>query len=99
MDVSAAIKNLEKLVRQLSDSPSKLEIHKEIQSILANLDKYAETADIPIANYREARIRLVHSCDCLCKIQDDGHNESEHKAWAFGAIEKMKGYHCFNLQD
>lgn len=99
MSLKEALGQIEGIIRNLKSSQreERLEFHKEILTILTQIDKIEETNPAP--NYKIYKQDLLTSVEVLCALECDDAQEGEHLGRALLAVRRMVSYSCFNINN
>lgn len=97
MDRNLSLKAIEDLLDELhgAKQSERIQIYTTITS-LTNRIKECFGEDTP--NLNEYTAELLGHCEAIAGLDDgNGHDELQHFTWALAALNKLKSYHCLNV--
>lgn len=70
------------------------EIYNSIAAFAPECREMAERTNRPISVIKENIERLLHSCRCLARLEEDGHPLELHVTWALAAVKALRSAHA-----
>lgn len=99
MNISRTLDAIESLIRFMSESPEneRILIYTSVTTLLAECEEFAKDNEVPNSNIGQYNCEVIHSCRCLARLDDDGHDDSQHRIWARGGVNKLKSWAAFDV--
>lgn len=100
MNARFILDHIKQLIEKMHDAEGldKIQFYTTIYVLVKSIKEYQETVDKIIPNFEIYSSELLWHCASIARLDDgNGHDDTQHLVWAYGAINKLESFHCLNV--